>query len=188
MILSAADYLGRILHYYAGSFDVQAPCTWNGRPYAALAAMHAHEDQFVHLVGTTLWEADSHEFTLFETYENAPPTAEQVARSAGVIRDEMEPQFVRGGNPLPPSEHQYTWLTVVLIAQKAPDEAAIRAVQHVKQTKFYRFYLRGYSEARMVLVDLENRRLYTNAAGKTLKKVYQAAFDFFAKAEKRQAP
>jgi hypothetical protein len=183
-MVSAKEYLDRILHYYSGSFDVTAPCTIGGHEYAALAAMHAHEDQYVHLVGTTLWQADSHEFTLWDTCPGAA-TAEDVHRMADALANEMELCFVRRGEALPPADHQYTWLTGVLLSQKAPDEETIRAAQQVRQTKFYRFYLRGYSESHFLLVDLENRRLYTNRAGKHLKKLYQLAFDNIAKAEKQ---
>ena len=95
--------------------------------------------------------------------------------------------LARRGEPLPPADHQYTWLTVVLLSEKAPGADVIEAVKKARFTRFYRFYLRGYSEGRVLLVDLENRRLYTNRAGRGLKKLYQLAFDNIAKAEKKRA-
>lgn len=186
-MIAVQDFLNRILSYYAGSFDITRPCTLGGREYAALAAMHAHEEQYVRIVGTQLWAAESHEYTLFETWAAAAPTAADVARLTDTIQNEMEPLYVRRGEPLPPADHQYTWLTVVLLSEKAPGADVIEAVKKARFTRFYRFYLRGYSEGRVLLVDLENRRLYTNRAGRGLKKLYQLAFDNIAKAEKKRA-
>ena len=49
----------------------------------------------------------------------------------------------------------------------------LKAVQKFKFVKYYSFYLRGYSEARMVLVDLANEKVYTNKAGKKAAELYQ---------------
>lgn len=187
-MIAVQDFLQRILHYYAGSFDVTRPYALGGHSYAALAALHAHEDQYVRFVGTQLWAADSHEYTLFETYADQSCTAADVERAARAIREEMEPLFVRSGQPLPPADHQYTWLTVVLLCEKAPDPAAIRAVQKFRFTRFYRFYLRGYSEGRLLLADLENGKIYTNAAGRGLKKLYRLALQNAAKAAAKAGP
>lgn len=40
--------------------------------------------------------------------------------------------------------------------------------------KFYHFYLRGYSEGRIVLVDLEGKKIYTNRDGRVLRKFQQS--------------
>lgn len=185
-MIDVQDFLRRALSYYESSFDLTVPYELGGETHAALAAMHAHEDQYVRLVGTTLWNADSHEFTLFETFD-AAPTAQQVERLYRLAKEEMEPRFVRGGEALPPKDHQYTWLSLVLLSQHAPDEAAKRAVEGCRMTKYYRFYLRGYSELRVILVDLETRAMTTNKAGRSLKKLYGLALKNAEKAEQASA-
>lgn len=182
-MIQVQDFLQRVLSYYRSSFDITAPYTLGGQTYGALAALHAHEDQYVRLVGTTLWNADSHEYTLFDTFA-AAPTAADVEQRFRVAAEEMEALFVRGGEKLPPKDHQYTWLTVVLLSQHTPDEAAKQAVERCRQTRYYQFYMRGYSEVRMILVDLENQTLTTNRAGRSLKKLYKLALKKAAEAEK----
>jgi hypothetical protein len=185
-LLDVQQFLRRVLSYYHNSFDITAPYELDGTQHAALAAMHAHEDQYVRFVGTTLWNADSHEFTLFDTFDTAP-TAEQVQALIRTATDTMEPKFVRGGEALPPKDHQYTWLSLVLLSQHTPDAAARQAVERCKSTKFYQFYLRGYSEVRVILVDLETGTLTTNKAGRSLKKMYKFALDKARKAEQNTA-
>ncbi len=182
-MIEVQDFLRRTLSYYEGSFDLTVPCELGGETHAALAAMHAHEDQYVRVVGTTLWNADSHEFTLFDTFDLAP-TAQQVESLCRLAKETMEPQFVRGGEPLPPKDHQYTWLSLVLLSQRTPDEAARRAVEACRMTKYYRFYLRGYSELRVILVDLETGTMTTNRAGRSLKKLYGLVLKNAQKAER----
>lgn len=181
-MIQVQDFLKRVLSYYRGSFDLTIPYELGGQTHAALAAMHAHEDQYVRVVGTTLWNADSHEYTLFDTFGTAP-TAQQVERLFQLARDEMELRFVRGGEELPPKDHQYTWLTVVMLSQHTPDAAARKAVESCRMTRYYQFYLRGYSEVRMLLVDLEKGELITNRAGRSLKKLYALALKNARKAE-----
>lgn len=173
-MVEVQDFLRRVLSYYEGSFDLTVPCEMGGEAHAALAAMHAHEDQYVRVVGTTLWNADSHEYTLFDTFDTAP-TARQVERLCRLAKEEMEPRFVRGGEALPPRDHQYTWLSLVLLSQHTPGEEARKAVQACRMTKYYQFYLRGYSELRVILVDLETGTMTTNRAGRSLKKLYGMA-------------
>lgn len=173
-MVEVQDFLRRVLSYYEGSFDLTVPCEMGGETHAALAAMHAHEDQYVRVVGTTLWNADSHEYTLFDTFDTAP-TARQVERLCRLAKEEMEPRFVRGGEALPPRDHQYTWLSLVLLSQHTPGEEARKAVQACRMTKYYQFYLRGYSELRVILVDLETGAMTTNKAGRSLKKLYGMA-------------
>ena len=173
-MIQVQDFLQRVLSYYHSSFDLTVPCSIGGKEYAALAALHAHEDQYVRVVGTTLWNADSHEYTLFQTFEQAPTGAEleEMLEMAGQY---MEPQFVRGGEPLPPKDHQYTWLSLVLLSQHTPDPAVIKRVKSFRKTWFYRFYLRGYCEVRVILADLETGTLTANPAGRSLKKLYALA-------------
>lgn len=185
-MVEVQDFLRRVLSYYEGSFDLTVPCEMGGEAHAALAAMHAHEDQYVRVVGTTLWNADSHEYTLFDTFDTAP-TARQVERLCRLAKEEMEPRFVRGGEALPPRDHQYTWLSLVLLSQHAPGEAAKKAVEACRMTKYYQFYLRGYSELRVILVDLETRTMTTNKAGRSLKKLYGLALKHAEKAEQKAA-
>lgn len=182
-MIDVQDFLRRALSYYESSFDLTVPYELGGETHAALAAMHAHEDQYVRLVGTTLWNADSHEYTLFDTFDTAP-TAQQVEHLAALAKEEMEPRFVRGGEALPPKDHQYTWLSLVLLSQHSPDQAARKAVEACRMTKYYQFYLRGYSELRVILVDLETRTMTANKAGRSLKKLYGLALKNAEKAEK----
>jgi hypothetical protein len=183
-LIKVEEYFKRILAYYRNSFDITAPYEIGGKSYTALAAMHAHEDQYVRIVGTTLWNAESHEFTLFQTFDTAP-TVQQVEEMFRVAKEEMEPKFVRDGQNLPPKDHQYTWLSLVLLSQHTPDEATRKAVEQCRMTKYYQFYLRGYSEIRVLLVDLETGTMTTNKAGRDLKKLYTLALKNAEKAEKK---
>ena len=49
----------------------------------------------------------------------------------------------------------------------------LKAVEKFKLIKYYSCYLRGYTDARMLLVDLANEKVYTNKAGKKAAELYQ---------------
>ena len=92
------------------------------------------------------------------------------------VRDYMEPVLVRKGEKYPEKDHMYTYLTFVLLCGNAPDEDVQKAVRRFRYDRGYLFSVRGHAEARLVLADLAGQQVFTNAAGRSLKKMYEKAF------------
>ena len=171
--MQTAEYFEKLLPYYEGSFDLEKPAHIQGREYAACGAFHAHVDKYVLVKKAQIWAVDSHEYCLFATYEQAPGQ-EEIGQLKKVMEEYMEPVLARKGQPSMPKDHMYTYLTLVLITAKSPDASALRAVKRFRFQKFYHFYLRGYSEGRIVLVDLEGKKIYTSRDGRVLRKFQQS--------------
>ena len=73
----------------------------------------------------------------------------------------------------------YTYLTGVFISEKAVSDEAVNSLKKLRFRKNYRFAVRGFSEERVVLFDMENHRIYGNAAAKDLVKGYKKMFPSF---------
>ena len=70
----------------------------------------------------------------------------------------------------------YTYLTGVFVSEKAVSPETVQVLKKLKFRKNYRFAVRGFSEERTVLFDLENRKIYGNSAAKDLIKGYKKMF------------
>ncbi|KRQ87160.1 hypothetical protein ABG79_00958 [Caloramator mitchellensis] len=83
-------------------------------------------------------------------------------------------ELIRISNLLikPNRYHMSTAITGVILTEKS-NQAIQQFVEKFKYNKSYMFYLHGWSEIRLLLVDLVNMRVYTNKAGKGVKKVFE---------------
>jgi len=72
----------------------------------------------------------------------------------------------------PGKDHMSTYVTGVVIAGNATDTIR-KIVEKHSYSRAYSFYLRGWCDVRLVLVDLADNQVVTNKAGKRLIKVYQ---------------
>ncbi|MGE5631067.1 MAG: hypothetical protein ACM3TR_08235 [Caulobacteraceae bacterium] len=73
----------------------------------------------------------------------------------------------------PGDDHMSTYVTGVMITDNVCGDSARKAVEKLKHSKAYRYYLRGWCDVRLICVDLGNQEVITNKAGKRVKKVYQ---------------
>ena len=70
----------------------------------------------------------------------------------------------------------YTYITAVFISERGLTKEAEKAVRDFKFFKNYRLGLRGYAEARVLVFDMENRRVSGNRAARELVKGYEKVF------------
>lgn len=80
--------------------------------------------------------------------------------------------MVRHGEKCPPPNHMYTYITGVFICDSV-DEQAKKLIRKFKFMKNYRFTIRGYCDARIVVFDLKNKKLYGNGAAREIIKGYK---------------
>ncbi len=71
----------------------------------------------------------------------------------------------------------YTYLTFAILCSKTPDAAAEKAIRNFRFDRGYLFSMRGHAEARLVVADMNSRKVYTNPAGRSLRKMYRKSFE-----------
>lgn len=81
---------------------------------------------------------------------------------------ELEKEFVK-----PNPNHMSTYITGILLI-KGSTEDVRKYIKNFKYKKAYRFYLHGWSEVRIVLIDLSTDEIIFSKAAKPLKKVLEA--------------
>ena len=174
MSMDPAAYLNVLLAKYAGHFDIYREHEVNGRKYTIYAYFSSLGEKYVLLKKAKLWSIKAYEHAFFVEEESL--TAQMLDDAYREVVGYMEPVLVRGGEKYPEKDHMYTYLTFVYLCRKPPDEEVLKKAREFRFDKGYMFSMRGHSEVRIVVVDLDSERVYTNSAARSLRKMYEKAF------------
>ena len=191
--MTSGDYLDKILDRMTSTHNITRNFTADGWTFAAYALYEASSEKYVLSRKANLWKVSESEHVLFMTLpENADPGADSEADSGAgpganssadpealfkeagrLISDYMEPVLSRGNEKYPPKDHMRTFLTAVLVLERSPGPELIRKVRRYRFDKSYLFSLRGFSQGRIIVVDLPSKRVYTSPAAKDVAGFYR---------------
>lgn len=193
--MTSGDYLDKILDRMTSTHNITRNFTADGWTFAAYALYEASSEKYVLSRKANLWKVSESEHVLFMTLpENADPGADSEADSGAgpganssadpealfkeagrLISDYMEPVLSRGNEKYPPKDHMRTFLTAVLVLERSPGPELIRKVRRYRFDKSYLFSLRGFSQGRIIVVDLPSKRVYTSPAAKDVAAFFRQA-------------
>lgn len=131
-------------------------------PFAAEAIFQSHNEQYFLIKSARISEANSNEFIYF--YIGDSVNAEQLmeldrcAWERGISH--VEPNYY----------HRNTDVALIIIAEKI-DEQAMKQIRKMKHSKSYQFGLQGYSNYRLIAMELSTGRVSHNRLGQSLKKL-----------------
>ena len=160
--------LERLLAAHGAWFDVSRDVSVAGRAFRALAQFHSFGEQYVLVKCVKLWEAEEHEYMLFDVRDHVDAEA---ARSYVEFMKNEALELVK-----PEPNHMSSFRTLVVIANSASDEACtlFRKTSHRKN---FMWGIRGWSDVRLALIDLskpQGSRVVCNGAAKRIRKSLEA--------------
>lgn len=160
--------LERLLAAHGAWFDVSRDVSVAGRAFRALAQFHSFGEQYVLVKRVKLWEAEEHEYMLFDVRDHIDVEA---ARSYVEFMKNEALELVK-----PEPNHMSSFRTLVVIANSAGDEACtlFRKTSHRKN---FMWGIRGWSDVRLALIDLskpQGSRVVCNGAAKRIRKSLEA--------------
>lgn len=167
-------YLDRLLARYSGTFNIYMPYSIGGITFPAYGYFCSHVEKFILTRNTNMWSSDSFEHILFLPKEEV--TSDDVFKMKQILLDYVEPKLVLKGEELPPPNHMYSYMSVILISEKTPDKNTVRAVKKLSYDKGYQMNMRGFSQIQICLVSLEDEKVYHNFAASKKKKILKAIF------------
>lgn len=172
--MTGMEFLEKLLESYESSFDIIRPYDIHENRYDAYAAFNVTSAKYVLVKKAELWRADCFEHTLFSHKDTL--TVKDLDRLKKEIISYIEPHLVRGDKKCMDKDHMYTYITTIFICENGLSSEAKKAVYHFRFFKNYQLGLRGYSEARILIFDMENHKVLGNRAAKALVKGYKKAF------------
>ena len=173
--MNSADYLNRLLLKYSGTFDIYQPYMIMGREYPAYGYFFSHVEKYVLVRKANMWSADSYEHILFADPEELTDGHLEEYRQA--IAEYIEPTLILKGESLPEPNHMYSYITIAVVTAKALAPEIKKAVRKFKFEKSYMHGIRGYSQARIAVVSMEDEAVCVNSMGRSLKKMYRGVFE-----------
>ena len=171
--MDCASYLSRILEKLLPTHDIVRDYSVNGQVLPAYARYEAMNEKYVLSRKATLWKAGEYEHMLFFTVpaQGAPDSFTALAQQ--LITDYMEPVLARGNEKYPPRDHMRTFLTAVIVSEVSPSETLIRRIRKYRFDKGYQFSFRGFSQGRLVFVDLSAGKVYTSPAANDVAEFFR---------------
>ena len=188
--MDCVSYLNRILEKLVPTHDIVRDYSADGQVVPAYARYEAMNEKYVLSRKATLWKAGEYEHVLFftvpaKTAAGSPSDdAEQAAVSPvtpdtvtdlaqQLITGYMEPVLSRNNEKYPPKDHMRTFLTAVIISETSPSVELVRLIRKYRFDKGYQFSFRGFSQGRLVFVDLSAGKVYTSPAANDVAEFYR---------------
>ena len=171
--MTSGDYLDKILKQMTYTHNITRSFTADGKTFAAYALYESSSEKYVLTRKANLWKVSESEHVLFMTLPEGGNPGALFTEASRLISDYMEPVFSRGNEKYPPKNHMRTFLTVVLVMERSPDPELIRMIRKFRFDRSYLFSLRGFSQGRIVAVDIPHKSVYTSPAAKDVADFYR---------------
>ena len=131
-------------------------------PFVAEAVFQSHNEQYFLVKSARISEANSNEFAYFYTADSL--NAEQLKELDACA-------WERGLKDVQPNYyHRSTDVALIIIAERI-DEEAKKLMRKLNHSKSYQFGLKGYSNYRLVALELSTGKVTYNRQGQNLKKL-----------------
>lgn len=131
-------------------------------PFTAEAVFQSHNEQYFLMKSARISESNSNEFIYFYTADSLDEAylteLDRIAWERGI------------GHVQPNYYHKSTDVALVIIVDKL-DEEAKRMLPKLKHSKSYKFGLNGYSNYRLIALELSTGQVFHNRRGQSLKKL-----------------
>lgn len=172
--MESNQYLDCLLLRYSGTFNIYKPYRIAETEFSAYGYFYNHIEKNILTRDANLWTSDSYEHLFFMETDNI--SVESIEKIRTLISDYMEPVMVRKGEKYPEKNHMYSYLSVIFITKLKPEKKVVQAIKHFKYDKGYLFNIRGYSQAQLGLVCMEDESIFTNLTARKKKTVLREVF------------
>lgn len=172
--MNSGEYLEKLLAEYSHTFDITRNYNLDGRDYPAYGNFYANNKKYVLTEDVKLWEANSYEHIVFAIEDKL--TMDILDNYINLLEGVFEPLFVRRNKKYPERDHMYTYISALIICNKAVDKEIEKAIKKYRFEKSYLFSIRGWANARLMCVDLEKRTYISNISnrqGADLRKLHR---------------
>lgn len=162
--MNKETFFNKLIPTYEAYFDIQNDFILDNFKYKAKADFHSRSEKYMLMKSAQLWAHENHEYTYFfsasslnlEEFNNLTATT----LNHGLT-------FVK-----PAKDHMYTYITLIYLADKI-DKDVVKALQKCKYHKAYNFSLHGWCDFRVIGIDFEENKVYTNSIAREFSKSFK---------------
>lgn len=165
------ELLNKLMATYRQSFDIQENYKMDDILYDAYGYCNITNAKYVLLKKAELWRALCFEHIFFKGVETLD--AADIEAFYRQTVEYVEPQLVRKGEKCTEKDHMYSFITCVFVCENGITKEALKKIKKTSFFKNYMISIRGYSELRLLAVDIKSGKIIGNAAARDLIKDYK---------------
>lgn len=158
--MTATEFLEKFLRSFEAYYNIKRTDT--EVPFTAEAEFHTHDEQYFLIKSATISEAESNEYVFFSTMEKLDTETlhelDKAAWETGLSR-------IR-----PHKNHRNSDITLYIIAEQITEEV-FSILPKQRHYKSYYWGLQGWTNYRLVAIELTSGRSVYNRQGRDLKKL-----------------
>lgn len=164
-MLSGNEYLEVITKRLAPYFDLAPKEPVAGQTMDLVARFNMRNEKYFFLKKITLYAYENHETVLVRCQDRITP---QVAEEFCAYLKRAVAELVN-----PSEEHMSSIVTGVLVAAAGVTPEARRIIERFRYSRNFCFLIQGWCEVRLLAVDLAANEVYSNKAGRSVRKAYR---------------
>lgn len=158
------EFLNKLLRSFERYYSINKDNPSEG--FIAEAEFHSHNEQYVLVRSAKIADVDSNEFVFFASEQNL--TTERLKY---LDKKSWEEGLSR---VKPDINHRNSDVSLIIIAENIDDEVC-KAIKKMKHSKSYRLGLCGFSNYKLIAIELKNQKIIYNWHGRDLKNVLMQA-------------
>ena len=157
-------YLESLKKKYQRYFDIEENVSVGNIPIDLFAKSHVRNEKFFASKSVTLYAFENNEYCYAKAFQKL--TFEDVVSFVNVLKKQITDQ----GNVK--EDHMSSTFTGILITHSIIDPTLVSYIKKFNYQKSYLLGLKGWSDVRLVLVNLETDEVVTSKKAKDVKKLY----------------
>ena len=161
--------LARLLYAHETYFNVVRNYEYADRMFPGYAEFHSHGEKYVLVKRAKLWEVDSHEYIFFDCKDQL--SEKDLAAELEFMKNKGIEKVV------PEPNHMSSFISLVLVVNSV-ETGLEKQIAKARFHKEFKYGIQGWADLRLVVVDLSERVVLTNAAGKEMKASVEANAGF----------
>lgn len=163
--MEMSDYLEKLLPFFERYYTIKKDSS--NPNYAAYADFNSHNEQYFLVKSAKIADIDSNEFVYFSLIQ------ELNISNFSVIDNQTWQNGLSRVKPY--YGHRNSDVTLIIISNHIDNDCK-KQIKKTKHYKSYKFSLLGWSNYKLVAVEISSKSVFTNKSGKDLKKLVSNIF------------
>lgn len=159
------NYLENLTMKFKAYFDLYYGYEFLNNRLDFFATNHTRNEKYFATKNIPIWAVETNEFCLLQIQESID--IEELKEFTNFLKRSVDKLV------FPNKNHMKTVVNGVLVSKSPVTKDSILLVNKFKYSKVFKFYLEGWCEIRLLLVELPTQHVYTNKKGKEVMEIYR---------------
>lgn len=163
--MDCKTYLDILTERYERYFNIHKDYTLLGEKLDIFAEYNVRSEKYFMVKSAVIYSFENFEYNLVKCYDHEVGM-DEFSKFTDLIKKAVK-EIVK-----PNEEHMSTYLSGIMVSEKGFSQEVTEKAQRFKYSKDFLFTLKGWCDARLILVDLGKNEIITNKKGREVRKNY----------------